>query len=309
MGRRGAGGAGQRAALPVRTVRRHRRPAPTAGGRRAASDRTGSNATSPTTTTRAPPSAASTSTSRAASSGSQAGRQRSPAIGGVRCAVRSGPAAGGAQLTWLGAAHAACARPGGRLSPRPADRRTRATVHHRGRYRLLLRHLRRFLRHRTALHPVSGRQELPRLPAGPATARDTCASGHDAGRVSILLRLHDTLDAQVAAAYGWPDALPAAETVARVVAFNVQHYAEEAAGLVRLLRPDFQAPTEQRRATQDSMAVAQADDTALPAWPARDPDRFVALRAMLAATPARPVNLSRRSVAPAPPRSAKCWKR
>ena len=117
---------------------------------------------------------------------------------------------------------------------------------------------------------------------------------HDAGQVSILLRLHQTLDAEVAAAYGWPATLPAAETIARVVALNLQRQAEEAEGKIRWLRPEFQAPTEQRRATQDSMAIAPAEDATPPPWPTRDPDRFVALRATLAATPGRPADLSRR---------------
>ncbi|HWH16751.1 MAG TPA: hypothetical protein VNT77_00205, partial [Allosphingosinicella sp.] len=50
------------------------------------------------------------------------------------------------------------------------------------------------------------------------------------------------LDAAVAAAYGWPADLPAAEIVARLVALNAERAAEEAAGHVRWLRPDYQKP-------------------------------------------------------------------
>ena len=117
---------------------------------------------------------------------------------------------------------------------------------------------------------------------------------HDAGQVSVLRRLHDELDAAVAEAYGWPNDLPAAGIVARVVALNVARQAEEAAGLVRWLRPAFQAPAEQRRAGQAAMPVDQAQAVALPAWPARDADRAVALRAALAAAPGRPADMSRR---------------
>ncbi|HXU24296.1 MAG TPA: hypothetical protein VN697_09725 [Tepidiformaceae bacterium] len=117
---------------------------------------------------------------------------------------------------------------------------------------------------------------------------------HDAGHVSILRRLHDELDAAVAAAYGWPGDLAAAEIVARVVALNIARRAEEAAGQVRWLRPEFQAPAERARAPQGEMAVAQGEDASLPPWPARDPERYVALRALLAAGPARPTELSRR---------------
>ena len=117
---------------------------------------------------------------------------------------------------------------------------------------------------------------------------------HDAGHVSILRRLHDQLDAAVARAYGWPHDLPTAEIVARTVALNLARQAEEAAGFVQWLRPEFQAPTEQRQATQGAMPVAPAEEAGLPAWPARDPERFVALRAALATSPEKPADLSRR---------------
>ena len=64
----------------------------------------------------------------------------------------------------------------------------------------------------------------------------------ETGQVATLQHLHDELDVAVAAAYGWPVNLPAAEVVARVVALNRERLAEEAAGQVRWLRPDYQAP-------------------------------------------------------------------
>ena len=112
--------------------------------------------------------------------------------------------------------------------------------------------------------------------------------------VSVLLRLHDALDAAVADAYPWPPGLPAPDIVARVVALNLARRAEEAAGRVRWLRPAFQAPAGQRPAAQGALSVDQGEDASLPPWPARDPDRFVALRAVLATSPGRPADLSRR---------------
>jgi len=117
---------------------------------------------------------------------------------------------------------------------------------------------------------------------------------HDAGLVGVLRDLHDQLDAEVAAAYGWPATLTAPEIVANVVALNVARRAEEAAGFVRWVRPEYQAPAEQVRATQPAMDVEQATDATLPVWPAREPDRYVALRAVLAANPGAPADLSRR---------------
>ena len=65
---------------------------------------------------------------------------------------------------------------------------------------------------------------------------------HDAGLVSVLRQLHDDLDAAVFAAYGWPPTLTDAEILERLVALNVERAKEEASGLVRWLRPDYQNP-------------------------------------------------------------------
>ena len=117
---------------------------------------------------------------------------------------------------------------------------------------------------------------------------------HDVGQVSILRRLHDALDVAVAEAYGWPHDLSAAEIVARVVALNRVRWTEEAEGLVHWLRPAFQAPAELRVA-QRVLAVEQGEaERSLPSWPVCEPDRFVALRAALAAVPGRPDELARR---------------
>jgi hypothetical protein len=65
---------------------------------------------------------------------------------------------------------------------------------------------------------------------------------HDAALVSTLKQLHDDLDAAVADAYGWPWPLTDAEILEKVVALNTARAAEEAKGLIRWLRPDYQKP-------------------------------------------------------------------
>lgn len=65
---------------------------------------------------------------------------------------------------------------------------------------------------------------------------------HDEGLVSVLRQLHDDLDAAVFAAYGWPATLTDAEILERVVALNAERAKEEASGLVRWLRPEYQNP-------------------------------------------------------------------
>ncbi len=116
---------------------------------------------------------------------------------------------------------------------------------------------------------------------------------HDAGHVSILRRLHDDLDQAVADAYDWPHEMTAAEIIERVVALNIARQAEEEEGTVRWLRPDFQAPLEQRRAVQTTLPVDEVAESSRPTWPARDPERFVALRNALV-TPGKPSEISRR---------------
>lgn len=66
-------------------------------------------------------------------------------------------------------------------------------------------------------------------------------------RAAIVNRLHEQLDQAVADAYGWGEewrsgALGPSEIVARLVALNHERAAEEKAGKVRWLRPDYQVP-------------------------------------------------------------------
>lgn len=61
-------------------------------------------------------------------------------------------------------------------------------------------------------------------------------------RAAIVAKLHDDLDAAVAAAYGWPANLAPSEIITRLVALNAERAAEEKAGHVRWLRPDYQIP-------------------------------------------------------------------
>ena len=116
----------------------------------------------------------------------------------------------------------------------------------------------------------------------------------DAGQIALLLHLHERLDAAVAAAYGWPTNLPAAEVVERLVALNRERVAEEAAGQVRWLRPEFQAPNAAHRPAEQSGLDVTTTDAALPAWPKRVPEQYAALRAQLArGGPARPADLAK----------------
>lgn len=80
-----------------------------------------------------------------------------------------------------------------------------------------------------------------RIAAGEDLAGEDRARAVQA-RAYIVHRLHDQIDAAVAAAYDWPADLAPAEIVARLVALNAERAAEEAAGSVRWLRPNYQIP-------------------------------------------------------------------
>jgi len=81
---------------------------------------------------------------------------------------------------------------------------------------------------------------VEKLRAGqPLTAKDQAVNQQ--GLASVVLSLHQQLDAAVAEAYGWPATLPEAEILTRLVRLNHERAREEAAGLVRYLRPAYQA--------------------------------------------------------------------
>ncbi len=65
---------------------------------------------------------------------------------------------------------------------------------------------------------------------------------HDVAACGVLRDLHDELDRLVAQTYGWPWPLAAEEVLSRLVALHDARLAEEKAGRVRWLRPDFQVP-------------------------------------------------------------------
>ncbi len=145
---------------------------------------------------------------------------------------------------------------------------------------------------RQALHPdltMTGMYNvLEKLKSGEAlNAKDKDI--HEKGLVSVLKQIHDELDAAVFEAYGWPHTLTDDEILERLVALNHERAEEERRGLVRWLRPDYQAPaTAQKLEVQEEMdMVAAPAAKGKPAkkqpWPEKMPDQFQAVRALLAA--------------------------
>ena len=77
----------------------------------------------------------------------------------------------------------------------------------------------------------------------------------------MLKQIHEGLDAAVFAAYGWPGTLSDEGILERLVALNHERAAEEAAGKIRWLRPEFQNPqTGEPKKTQQSFDEADEDE-------------------------------------------------
>jgi len=84
---------------------------------------------------------------------------------------------------------------------------------------------------------------------------------HERGLVSVLRRIHDDLDAAVFEAYGWSGSLSDSEILTRLVALNAERAEEEARGLVRWLRPEFQNPGGRAAASESQgRLIGEAED-------------------------------------------------
>jgi hypothetical protein len=117
---------------------------------------------------------------------------------------------------------------------------------------------------------------------------------HEQGLISVLKQIHDDLDAAVFDAYGWPRDLSDALILERLVALNAERAAEEARGLVRWLRPEFQDPKGKSAApTQSRLSIVEAEPEAMDvpsgkakaAWPKGLAEQVQAVRSALAARP------------------------
>jgi hypothetical protein len=114
---------------------------------------------------------------------------------------------------------------------------------------------------------------------------------HEAAQTEILRQLHDELDAAVANSYGWPVDLSDADLLVNLVALNKERAAEEAHGVVRWLRADYQAP-ETVEATAPALLPEEMDEASIAAltplepqpWPRELKDQLGALRGVLTAS-------------------------
>ena len=132
---------------------------------------------------------------------------------------------------------------------------------------------------------------LEKLRSGEALTAPERALNENA-LVSVLRSLHDELDAAVLAAYGWGDLSLPADTDAlllRLVELNTKRANEEAADLVRWLRPDFQrgagqgeqvgiaGDTEADEAAQEGTPPPAKVAVTQTPWPSGLPDQIKAV--------------------------------
>jgi len=126
---------------------------------------------------------------------------------------------------------------------------------------------------------------------------------HDRGLVTIIRQHHDALDALVAEAFSWgadhaAGTLTDAEILTRLVALNAARAAEEARGVIRWLRPDYQAPNEAPKTTGNldlgEAPALPATATIIP-WPKTLPEQVSAVAGLLqgAAAPLHPREVAR----------------
>ena len=111
---------------------------------------------------------------------------------------------------------------------------------------------------------------------------------YEMGLIGILREIHDELDAAVFAAYRWPVGLSNEQILEKVVALNTERRTEEASGMVRWLRPEFQAPNAP--AIQQTLGglvpvEAPAATRRKQPWPATLTDQFRVIKDALRATP------------------------
>jgi len=107
----------------------------------------------------------------------------------------------------------------------------------------------------------------------------------DKGLVGLLFEFHANLDTAVREAYGWPDNLEGQDILSRLLALNQERLAEEARGVIRWLRPEYQAPHAPRAVQLPSGLVVMPAkvEKAVAPWPGSLPEQAAAVAAVLAA--------------------------
>jgi hypothetical protein len=131
---------------------------------------------------------------------------------------------------------------------------------------------------------------LDRLRSGESLT-DAERTIHDLAACGVLRDLHDELDRQVAEAYGWPWPLASDDILGRLVGLHDDRVIEESRGLVRWLRPGYQAhrfgspSAGDDLGLRDETASVQAPTGARLRWPSGTVDQIGIVKAAIQETP------------------------
>jgi hypothetical protein len=119
---------------------------------------------------------------------------------------------------------------------------------------------------------------------------------YEEGRVGVIHELHNRIDAAVADAYGWPNDLTDQQILERLVGLNKERAAEEARGLVRWLRPEYQIGRVAVKAGGEQIEAPMERPPSLPELPRAPDDLAAELLAMLRSEgrPVEPKAIARR---------------
>lgn len=106
---------------------------------------------------------------------------------------------------------------------------------------------------------------------------------YDQGLIGILGDLLDRIDAAVAEAHGWPADLSEDDILHRLVALNFERAEEEAQGIIRWLRPDYQNPkgTQATTGKQTELDVGTTEKVEKAPWPKILPEQISAVQSAL----------------------------
>jgi hypothetical protein len=108
---------------------------------------------------------------------------------------------------------------------------------------------------------------------------------NDKALVSILKQIHDELDTAVFEAYGWDANLTDNEILEKLVTLNAERAAEERNGLIRWLRPDYQAPNSVKTQLSITGLTDTEETTITPTeqkpFPKQPKEQLTAIRDLL----------------------------
>jgi hypothetical protein len=141
------------------------------------------------------------------------------------------------------------------------------------------------------LHPTLTLTEMYNVLEKLRTNEELTVEDHatyEIGLIGILREIHDELDEAVFAAYGWSTKLSTDLILSNVVALNAERRTEEASGMVRWLRPEFQVPNAPAMQQTLGGLVPVDPPTAVrrkQPWPATLTDQFRVIKDALRATP------------------------